>query len=216
VFFALNFLLQPLFIFYFANQIATIKWAKWKILSENSTIAAKIPNLIWTDQVASTVVGARGVLGWRNLSPSNTVQVPVFPTKKQIRYHLPFAIPAIIALLGLIVITVGALLTIFRKQHTMTAMRHQLQKLSPGRIFTTFLHPELGGMTVSSKLWSKTTGNIVIDITGNNPQSVGRVSAFEVRAGEEQKEAAVNLSAPDESTESDQFLEQKALPHGNK
>jgi len=41
----------------------------------------------------------------------------------------------------------------------LVVLRLHLQRLSPGRIFTTFLYPEVpNGMTMNSKQWAKVAG----------------------------------------------------------
>jgi hypothetical protein len=160
--------------------------------------------LIFTDYAAAAVVGTKGILGPRNAAQKNMVPLRVTPTVSRIRYRLPFAIPAIIAVLGLILMTVAALITMIFHHHNIHKMRLQLQKLSPGRIFTTFLHPELGGMAVTSKNWSRSTGKTAVDISGDYPRSAGViVGPYDKGPNVAVYEKSVS---DDHSTERDQFL----------
>lgn len=90
-------------------------WARWQNLTNNAEQASIIPNLIWTDNAASAVVGTKGVLGPGNSAQKNLVALPVTPTLSKIRYHYLYAIPALLAALMLALITFLALVvTCFR------------------------------------------------------------------------------------------------------
>lgn len=134
----------------------------------------------------------------------------MFPTVPKIKYHLAFAIPAFVVLFGVALAVVGALLTVLFNKHNIQAMRHQLQKLSPSRSFTTFLRPELRGMTVSSTQWSRTLGKLTIDITGDYPVSAR--SPEEVVTEGKEGPSVVNTSMWEGSMESEQFLGEQHVP----
>lgn len=86
-------------------------YAKLQSLSREASSAARIINLIWTDIAANAVVGTHGWVS--RLSPSGTEGkgrqlnltgemrtelVPVTRYHRSVRYHFPYAVPAIIAL----------------------------------------------------------------------------------------------------------------------
>jgi len=139
-------------------------------MTRDAESANKIINLIWTDQAAASVVGTKGVRGHRN-EALDSIPILVRPTERQIRYRLLFAIPAILVLLVLMLITVFAFLTMIFYRQNLSNIRTQINKLSPGRIYTTMLHPELGGMTMSSHEWSREAGRTLIYVSGDYPYS---------------------------------------------
>jgi aspartate ammonia-lyase len=49
-------------------------WARWQNFSQSAETVSLIPNLIFTDNAASAVVGTKGVLGPMNAAPSGAVQ----------------------------------------------------------------------------------------------------------------------------------------------
>jgi hypothetical protein len=146
-------------------------WARWQTLTNSPITAAMIPNLIFTDTAAAAVVGTKGVLGPENVAQENLVALAVTPTVSRIKYHYPFAIPALVGALVLVVITVMAFVTMCLRGAGINKMRLHLQQLSPGRIYTTFLYPGPGGMTMRSKDWGKTLGKRVIDLSGEFPMA---------------------------------------------
>lgn len=173
-----------------------------------------IPNLVFTDYAAAAVVGTKGIRGWRNSATENVIPVYVKASERQIRYRLAFAIPAFIVLLGLIIMTVLAVLAVILRRHNLQVLRLQLQSLSPGRIFTTFLHPELGGMTVPSREWSRTTGKTIINVKGDYPVSGSGIPSPQIVGGVpgEKGPHAFETSVSEGSTERDQFLGHSSSP----
>ncbi|KAL5315720.1 hypothetical protein ACEPPN_016590 [Leptodophora sp. 'Broadleaf-Isolate-01'] len=148
-------------------------WARWRKLSSTPETAALIPNFIFTDSAAATVVGTKGVLGPGNSAQRNLVALPVTPTERKIRYRWPFAIPALIVALFLMVMSIAGILTLIFGHGSLSKMRAHLYQSSTGRIFTTFLHPEQGGLRIRSKDWSKRMGTAIVDLSGDYPMGAG-------------------------------------------
>ncbi|PVH77956.1 hypothetical protein DL98DRAFT_636645 [Cadophora sp. DSE1049] len=172
-------------------------WARWRELSASPEDAAKIPNVVFTDYAAASVVGTKGVLGPGNAAQQNLVALPVRPTERRIRYRWPFAIPAFIVALMLIIMTLAGIVTLIFGHGSIAKMRAHLHQSSTGRIFTTFLYPEQGGLRVNSGDWSKRMGTTVVDLSGDYP----------MRAGQMQQPEKWDRSASGEaSTEGEQFL----------
>ncbi len=147
-------------------------WALWQNLSKSAEKVSLIPNLIFTDNAASAVVGTKGILGPQNAALSNLVPMLVTPTIQKIKYRYPFAIPAFIAAFVLLVLSVAALVLRIRGQ-TIEKLRIHLRRVSPGRIFTAFIYPEENGATLSSvflftsKEWSQRMGAKVVDLSSD-------------------------------------------------
>jgi hypothetical protein len=143
-------------------------WAKWQTLSANTTAAALIPNLIFTDYAAAAVVGTKGVLGPGNAATQNLVALTVTPTVSKIKYRWPFAIPALLAAFGLLLFTALAGFTMLCRRHNISRLRLHLNQLSPGRIFTTFLFSEPGVKNLNAEDWNKRFGKQMVDLSGEH------------------------------------------------
>ncbi|KAN0101502.1 hypothetical protein V8E51_012012 [Hyaloscypha variabilis] len=115
---------------------------RWQNLSQSAERVSQIPNLIWADTAAAALVGTKGVLGPGNTATENILPILVTPTASEIKYHWPYAIPAFLASLIILLITIVAVITLLFGHNSIARLRLHLQRLSPGRIFTTFLIPE--------------------------------------------------------------------------
>jgi len=147
-----------------SNNIAV--WARWQFLSQNAETVSLIPNLIFTDNSASAIVGTKGILGPMNVAKTNIAPIQVTPIVQKIRYHYPFAIPAFIVAFALLMLSVaGLVLAILGKR--IERLRSHLWKVSPGRIFTAFMYPESDPFMLKSKEWSEKMGAQVVDLSSN-------------------------------------------------
>jgi hypothetical protein len=147
---------------------------RWQELSSSASSVSQIPNLIWTDIVAQAVVGTKGVLGSLNNASENIIPISVIPTVSRVEYNWPYAVPALLAALLLLLINIGIIITMLFGNNSIAKLRLHLQRLAPGRIFTTFLYPEEhNGMIMSSKQWAETAGKTAVDLSGECPSHVG-------------------------------------------
>ncbi|KAL9572074.1 hypothetical protein ACKAV7_003791 [Fusarium commune] len=154
----------------YTGKSSIAMWARWQNLSLNAETAALIPNLIFTDISASAVVGTKGVLQPGNTARQNLVPSSVTPMIVTVRYQVPYAIPAAITALLLLVIACGALMATFLRRDGLNQMRRHLQQLSPGRIYTMLLSPGASSdMLMQGEDWSKKFGGDVIDLSGDFP-----------------------------------------------
>jgi hypothetical protein len=145
--------------------------ALWQDLSQSAEKVSLIPNLISTDNAASSVVGIKGVLGPPNTAPSNLVPMLVTPTVQKIKYRYPFAILAFRAAFALFMLSVAALVLRIRGQ-MMEKLRIHLRRVSLGRIFTVFMHLGDGAafsstFSPTSKEWSQRMGAKLVDLSGD-------------------------------------------------
>jgi hypothetical protein len=144
---------------------------RWQYLSQSAELASQIPNLIWADVAASAVVGTKGVLGPGNTATENIIPILVTPIVSQVKYHWPYAIPAFLVALILLIITIMAIIFALFGHHSIAKLRLNLQKASTGRILTAFLFQnEPNGMTMASKDWAKGPGKTMIDLSGDCPK----------------------------------------------
>lgn len=153
----------------YSGETNMAMWARWQNLTQSAETASLIPNLIFTDTAASAIVGTKGILGAGNAAPQNLVALPVTPTISTIRYHYLFAIPALAAAIMLVLITLIAFIMACLSGTGIARMRLHLQQVSPGRIYTTFLYPGPGVMTMGTREWGKHLGNKVIDLSEKFP-----------------------------------------------
>ncbi|KAE9379546.1 hypothetical protein N431DRAFT_460800 [Stipitochalara longipes BDJ] len=155
----------------YTGTISMAMWSLWQNLTTSAQRASLIPKLIWTDIAASMVVGAKGVLGPGNAAGSNTLPILVTPSALTVKIHYLFAIPAFLASLGLFLIILAAIISLVFGRKNLDRMRLHFQQLSPGRIFTTFLYNDRGGMTDRPRDWSKRMGDRMIDLSGQIPSA---------------------------------------------
>jgi hypothetical protein len=141
-------------------------WARWQTLSQYPETVSLIPNLIFTDNAASAVVGTKGVLGPMNAAKANVVSIQVTPMVQKIRYRYLFAVPAFIAAFTLLVLSVaGVVLAVLGKR--IERLKVHLWQVSPGRILTAFLYPQPDTFMLKSKEWSDRMGTKVVDLSGD-------------------------------------------------
>jgi len=128
---------------------------------------------------ASAIAGTRGVLSPGNNATENTVAILVTPIISQVKYHWPYAIPALLAALFLLLITLATITNFLFGHNSIARLRLHLQRLSPARIFTTMIYPnEPNGITMKSKEWAKVAGQTSVDLSGECPMVAGVVGAL--------------------------------------
>lgn len=131
-------------------------YAKWQKLSASAETVSQIINLVWTDVAANAVVGTRGWgltsaastdptgfaasvnISSKDLNPAPSTQVPVVLYHQTIRYRLPFAVPAFVALAITVVVLVMLVLLAIRGKTGVKQMRKFLDATSVGRIIARF------------------------------------------------------------------------------
>jgi hypothetical protein len=156
-------------------------FTKWQQLSANSSTAAKIMNLLWTDISANAVVGTRGQLPpepLQNLAKravdgqSSTVTVPITVYARRIRFKLRYGVPAFIVLALTAFIASIAILFIVIGRATLTKLRRYLDQTSAGRIYAKFLYPDDHQPNCKHLEWIQTVGKKRIDVGGSHPRAV--------------------------------------------
>jgi hypothetical protein len=158
-----------------ANNLGV--YNKWANMSKTPEDAAKIINLIWTDVAANSVVGTKNwfaesnTLTRRAEGDTEQVLVPVNQYTRRVRYHLPYAIPALIVLaIFACVFCISFVMTIFG-QSGPGRMKVFLTKTSVGRVMTSLLRPDELAAGAPAKFWAERMGRMYIDYVGNVPRS---------------------------------------------
>lgn len=141
-------------------------YLRWQNLSANAGGAAQILNLIWTDLVASAVVGTKGTLGIGNTgTQGQVVKITVHPIARKIKYHIPFAIPAFVLAFALLGISISTIVSMFLGNASTGTLRKRLHQSSPGRLLVRSLAPIETIWTMSSKEWSREFGYFEVDLS---------------------------------------------------
>jgi hypothetical protein len=192
----------------YSGQINMAMWARWQNLTQTASTAALILNLIWTDNAASAVVGTKGVLGPMNAASENVVPLFVTPKVSKVKYRWPFAIPALVAAVGLCFVTLLAILVVLSGRGSFKRLALHLKQVSPGRIYTTFLYAEPEAMAAKSKDWNRKMGKVMVDLSGKFPEGSEAISNPE-KGNLTPQVTEYNSSGTDEGwnqNENDQFL----------
>ncbi|KAF2757345.1 hypothetical protein EJ05DRAFT_440002, partial [Pseudovirgaria hyperparasitica] len=153
-------------------------YAKWQEYSQHANTTAKAINLIWTDVAANAVAGSRGWVGYegyKNLGKreyypnKDGALVPITLNIRTVKYHLPYAIPGIIALVLLLITLVSALVMVVLGRAKNDKIRQFLNSTSAGRLMTTFLYTHDAHPDAHKKQWLAQVGRKRVNITGPYP-----------------------------------------------
>ncbi|ORY00451.1 hypothetical protein BCR34DRAFT_111786 [Clohesyomyces aquaticus] len=148
---------------------------RWQEMSRNSSSAAKIINLIWTDIAANAVVGTKSQLppeplhnlGKRDEAKGGEVLVTVYT--RRIRFHPVYGIPAFLVLALGCVVALACLVLVIIGRATPSSMRHALDQTSAGRLLTTFLYTNDCPPGASRANWIRLVGRKGIHLGGPYP-----------------------------------------------
>lgn len=149
-------------------------FAKWQTYSSAETVGSII-NLIWTDEAANAVVGTRG-WGLHTDAIGNgaarvetmvvseaTVSVTVY--RRIVQYHILFAVPAFIVLVGFFVVLMVLVVLLARRKTGISRMRAMLDATSIGRAVGATIWPETTSTASKTKQWIQTIGKRQVTIT---------------------------------------------------
>jgi len=156
----------------YTGQSSLAMWIRWQQLTANAGTASLIPNLIFTDALASAVVGTKKVRNSGDSVMEGAFRAPVLPVAMIVRYHWQFGIPAFITLVMLLTIGISILALLCTGGLGIKKLKERIQRLSPGRIFTVYLFQEETSFALTAKEWSKRDGEKQIDLAGEAPTAV--------------------------------------------
>ncbi|KAL6361200.1 hypothetical protein LRP88_04663 [Fusarium phalaenopsidis] len=142
-------------------------WLKWRELSKSANSASTILKLLWTDFVASAVVGTKGVLGARNAQPEDAAEVSVIPLEHRIRYRWAYGIPAFLLIACMALIAGLAVVLRLAGRSNLDKMHYRLKQTSLGRVLTTLVDPQSSNFVMSAGDWSKNNASKDIDLGVN-------------------------------------------------
>lgn len=139
-------------------------WLRWKKLSRSSETMSHVIKLLWTDMMASAVVGSKGALGSRNLEPDMAPSMQTRATQHRIKYHWAFGVPAFLVILCICLVFVIVAASIILGRSSLDTMRRRLNQGSLGRVITTIYFPEQSNFSMSSMAWSNAHGEKQINM----------------------------------------------------
>lgn len=166
----------------------------WQRCSRHAASSHKVLNLVWTDLAANAVVGTRGMheqsgsIHKRAAASQDDDLYPVLNHHRRIRYHLQYAIPAIIVLVLTVLILLATLVSCIRDSG-IRKLKRFLMKTSQARILTARLYGTSSpegmnsdrGMWSDKKGWRETTGRKEISLSQHHEQVVIHDSKFAER-----------------------------------
>lgn len=172
----------------YSGQTQFALYAKWQKLSVGASSAAEIINLVWTDIAANAVVGTKG---WGLGSGSKTKSVSVTAYHKQVRFKMPYSVPAFVVIGVCIALLVSIVVLIFTKKTGLTRLRFLIDATSAGRNMGISLWPaESNASTVKTKDWVETIGLRDVTVLHGNFVAVDDVP--DTDDGEENRDAEVH------------------------
>ncbi|CCX31912.1 hypothetical protein FPQ18DRAFT_119095 [Pyronema domesticum] len=146
-------------------------YVKWKQLTKKAESTGTMIDLIWTDLIASAVVGTKSAIprvqkgSWMGVDAQPMGVNPgiqVSRYKKVIQYDWRYAIPAILCLLLWMAICAGAAFMWVFSRFNIEVMRQMLNQTSTGRVTTNLLHPNACDPTERTENWQRQAGGLKI------------------------------------------------------
>ena len=102
--------------------------AKWQSRMTDAASAAGMLNSIWADITAAAVVGTKGAHDVSGL------RIAVRPVVRRVKYHMEFAVPAVVALAAsLAVLAAAAIMAALPGRSSLHALRVNLKRTAVGR-----------------------------------------------------------------------------------
>ena len=141
----------------------------WQQLSQSPTTASRIIDLIFTEILATALVGTKSVMSQSSNSKPDP-PITVRPFRRQIQYNLIYAIPAFVVMAIALVVSV-ALLFCLAFQCSLQRMSQILNQTSAGRIVTNMAYPGLCEADASTKQWLDAAGHVKLAFPFIKPQT---------------------------------------------
>lgn len=154
---------------------------KWKELSSNTSTVSAIPNLIWTDLMANSVLGSKSQLSRNGTAPLASTLVSTTPFRHVIEYNYLYAIPAFCFLVLYVLTLLISLIFFLIRRVRISTLRMLLNQTSAGRAVTTERHGQRMPPQAPTAQW--------VDMFGDEEIRVKKSMA-------DQKYQPVTLEAP--------------------
>jgi hypothetical protein len=152
-------------------------YQRWLELGQTPTRSADIINLIWTDIAANAVLGTRG---WLSQAPNSTTPGPqdqssphevpyVIVFERSTRYHIVYAVPAILLLFLTLIISLTTVILLVLRRTGLNRMRLFLNQTSLGRNLTALLYSDVSSQQSTRKTWAKNDAHRRITVALDRP-----------------------------------------------
>lgn len=135
----------------------------WQQLSEKSSSASQIINLIFTDILASATVGTKSLIS--SSDKTALAKWPVTEYVKGVQYNFLFAIPASVVIVLWVIVMVLATSLWIMSRFSIAHMRQALNQTSVGRVATNILHQDLCDPAEPTVNWIQKAGSTTLDFT---------------------------------------------------
>lgn len=128
------------------------------------------------------MVGTKGLMGSRTYADADLDQRSLYAlagpskaqlitvSKRRIRYHWPFAIPAFIVLLALLTTIASAIVICVTNRFGLGSLRATLHKTSIGRILGELLYPEIASPNSKTSAWIENVGKVEVNFSNHCPR----------------------------------------------
>lgn len=140
--------------------------ARWQSAAKNTTGVEGMVGRIWADIAAAAVVGTKGV------HDLGGVRVAVRPVVRRIKYHLPFAVPVIVLLVGCVGVLVATVVMSVLRRSSIEKVRANLRRTAVGRALVLLLEDKgvgeeriKAGLALGEKEWSVGKGGMEVDLS---------------------------------------------------
>lgn len=159
---------------------------KWQELSKSAQTVPTIPNLIWTDVMANSIVGTRSIHSHRNSGHGRGDPREVQILRRAISYNYIYAIPAAILLILWVILCLIAFILWISSRVTLSALRQLLNQTGTGRAVANVIYPDMETSTASTRHWIQTSGKMILELSNPNEDTelpVGSKTGGEIRTG---------------------------------
>ncbi|KAJ0423354.1 hypothetical protein BJY00DRAFT_310479 [Aspergillus carlsbadensis] len=151
----------------YSGSINLAMTQRWSNLSRSAQTVGKVLDLIWTDSASNLVVGTKGCAA----NTDAVIERAVIASRLRIRYELPYAVPAVVVLGILALITALTFLALLLRRTSLSKMARYLNATSAGRIMTAVLQPPtqtVGNDSLTTD-WVRRDGRADILVGRNRP-----------------------------------------------
>lgn len=205
---------------------------RWANLSQTAEGAQTIINLIWTDLVASGVIGTTTGFPSPNAAADNVIlgSRSVRPIVHDIGYaNQLYAIPAYALLMVLLLLFVAFAILWCTPLLSFAAVKHYLNQTGMGRAIAQLEHPGISPTNATTKEWSREAGAMNINVPAIERRQTMRRDRHQYSGVDQEQSvplrnlrsrgaspAALTPStlAPHEVDQNNYFADSTALPRG--
>lgn len=146
---------------------------KWQAASRSADTVGSIVDLIWTDLMANTVVGANSLLSQPGGTNTAATTAPYLATvyTNGVQYNWLYGIPALLLLAIYVLLLAICIFLLVSRQFTIGLLRHMLNQTAAGRAVTAERYGHSDENHAPTRYWADTVGSEQIKITKDVPKT---------------------------------------------